>query len=528
MDDGIDRINDADDSDSEWSPASDASDMFDSFDPGYEDSSNPLAGPAVRVDAMLWPPLIGRDDIRVMVFEPATDVDSPVHFKFEVISLSTPKAYHAVSYAWGAIEEDGPHLTDYVLIDGLGYKVTQHLNQGLKRIRHHWRDLSPRPSLWCDALSIDQANAIERSCQVTLMGQIYAHAESVLIWLGEPQSWGDRFRDPKHYLDTSSVSKTANNADWGELPVNVIKAALETLTLPGRYFQRRWVVQELLLQSHREVLMAGSVCSFRSIQALLAPGKDDYGFYLRRNTNVACVEEPTKQSLLQNLMRYYGAECSDPRDRVYALLGVSSDDHGIQPDYRKGMLELYVEVAAHYASRGKLAAILECAAVGLEAIVRKEKDLWLPSWVPDWQVYDGTGGPYRLTQCGNGSVGPDNILSIEAWVTPCQHEGVSSECLRCVVLGTPVALGDGELAPTRCLCYLEDSQSWFLLRPVLRNGQQQVPPRVKLDIQNDLVAPPWFYPPVAGKDEALREAEIMMTEHVTRRMWLRRRTIRFV
>ncbi|KAK5701207.1 hypothetical protein LTR17_022783 [Elasticomyces elasticus] len=502
-----------DNSGSDWSPASDASDMFDSFDPGHEDSSNPLADPAVGVDAMLWPPLIGRDDIRVMIFEPATDVDSPVHFKFEVISLSTPKAYHAVSYAWGSIEEDGSHLTDYVFIDGLGCKITQHLNQGLKRIRHHWRNVNLRPALWCDALSIDQANAVERSWQVTLMRQIYARAESVLIWLGEPQSWGDNFRDQRRYLNTSSLDKTANNADLSGLLVNVIKAALEELTLPGRYFRRRWVVQELLLQPHREVLMAGSVYSFRSIQNLLAQSAERFAFSVLTYTES---EEPAKQSLLQNLMRYYGAECSDPRDRVYALLGVSSDDHDIQPDYRKIMINSL--------------PYLICAAVGLEAIVLKEKDLWLPSWVPDWQVYGGTGGPHRLTQCGNGSVGPDNILSIEAWVTPCQHEGVSSECLRCVVLGTPVALGDGELAPTRCLClcYLEDSRSWFILRPVLRNGQQQVPPRVKLEMQNDLLAPPRFYPTVTGEDEALREAEILMTEHVTRRMWLRRRTIRFV
>ncbi|KAK4953114.1 hypothetical protein LTR10_008820 [Elasticomyces elasticus] len=518
-----------DNSGSDWSPASDASDMLDSFNPGHGDSSNSLAGPAVRVDAMLWPPLIGRDAIRVMVFEPATDVDSPVHFKFEVTSLSTPKAYHTLSYAWGAIEEDGSHLTDYVLIDGLGYKVTQHLNQGLKRIRHHWREISPRPCLWCDALSIDQANAIERSWQVTLMRQIYARAESVLIWLGEPQSWGDNFRDPERYPNTSSVSETANNADWGELPAYVIKSALYTLTLPGRYFQRRWVIQELLLQPHREVLMAGSVCSFRSIQALLAPRKDDYGSYLRRNNNVAHVEEPTKQSLLQNLMRYYGAECSDPRDRVYALLGVSSDDHGIQPDYRKGVVELYIEVASHYASHGQLAAILECASVGLEAIIVKEKDLWLPSWVPDWQVYEGTGGPRQLTQYWNGSVGPDNVLNVEAWVTLCEHDDVfSSHCPVCVALDGPMALGDGQLDQARCPCYLEDSRTWFVLRPVLHNGQEQVPLRVKLEMQNDLLAPPQFYPTVTGEDEALREAEILMAEHVTRRMWLRRWTLRLI
>lgn len=41
--------------------------------------------------------------------------------------------------------------------------------------------------LWIDALSIDQANVLERNHQVQQMAEIYSKAKYVLVWVG-PQS----------------------------------------------------------------------------------------------------------------------------------------------------------------------------------------------------------------------------------------------------------------------------------------------------------------------------------------------------
>ena len=47
--------------------------------------------------------------------------------------------------------------------------------------------------LWVDALCIDQSNARERNQVVSRMGDIYANAERVIIWLGEQKRSEQRF-----------------------------------------------------------------------------------------------------------------------------------------------------------------------------------------------------------------------------------------------------------------------------------------------------------------------------------------------
>lgn len=47
--------------------------------------------------------------------------------------------------------------------------------------------------LWVDALCIDQSNLRERNQVVSRMGDIYANAERVIIWLGEQKRSLERF-----------------------------------------------------------------------------------------------------------------------------------------------------------------------------------------------------------------------------------------------------------------------------------------------------------------------------------------------
>jgi hypothetical protein len=44
--------------------------------------------------------------------------------------------------------------------------------------------MKPTP-LWVDAICINQSGPVERIEQVRMMGEIYRHADEVLIWLGE-------------------------------------------------------------------------------------------------------------------------------------------------------------------------------------------------------------------------------------------------------------------------------------------------------------------------------------------------------
>jgi hypothetical protein len=81
---------------------------------------------------------------------------------------------------------------------------------------------------------------------------------------------------------------------------------------------------------------------------------------------------------------------TDPKDRVYGFLGISSDAEqlAIQPDYRRetGFQKVYAEVAKSLAQNGNLEILTLCRS-GYSRDPPYEKttrDELLPSWAPDW------------------------------------------------------------------------------------------------------------------------------------------------
>ncbi|KAF9733344.1 hypothetical protein PMIN02_001855 [Paraphaeosphaeria minitans] len=99
--------------------------------------------------------------------------------------------YIAISYTWGSVG-----ATKQVLIycDGVRVPVSENLFTVLRRLRHPLRNAN----VWVDALCINQADPIERTQQVGLMGDIYRSSRETVIWLGEPTAQdedGRRFSD---------------------------------------------------------------------------------------------------------------------------------------------------------------------------------------------------------------------------------------------------------------------------------------------------------------------------------------------
>ncbi|KAF2140508.1 uncharacterized protein K452DRAFT_200416, partial [Aplosporella prunicola CBS 121167] len=88
----------------------------------------------------------------------------------------SPK-YKALSYVWGSAKVLRP-----ISLDGREYFVTANLAYALRRLRQRH---SPRPvTLWIDALCINQSDNTERSCQVSLMRDIYMGAEEAYVYIG--------------------------------------------------------------------------------------------------------------------------------------------------------------------------------------------------------------------------------------------------------------------------------------------------------------------------------------------------------
>ncbi len=85
--------------------------------------------------------------------------------------------------------------------------------------------------------------------------------------------------------------------------------------------------------------------------------------------------------LLENIWEFHGQEFSDPRDKIFALLGFSEANGEIDVNYSIEADETYRRFAAKYIHSGHLETILKHA-FGFGNLSNKNREL--PSWCPDW------------------------------------------------------------------------------------------------------------------------------------------------
>jgi hypothetical protein len=80
--------------------------------------------------------------------------------------------------------------------------------------------------------------------------------------------------------------------------------------------------------------------------------------------------------------RSMSAQATDPRDYVYAKLGLASDGQFVLPDYTKGVIKTYRDFVA-----GHIMATRSLDIIYFDARPRATPNL--PSWVPDWNASFG-------------------------------------------------------------------------------------------------------------------------------------------
>ena len=93
--------------------------------------------------------------------------------------------------------------------------------------------------------------------------------------------------------------------------------------------------------------------------------------------------------LLALLDKYRTSESTDPRDKVYALMGIAEPQDicslNLKVDYQLSVAEVFVLLAVSYLQRDGNLDILSYVHYGSNI---KE----LPTWVPDWTPSRGTSG----------------------------------------------------------------------------------------------------------------------------------------
>jgi len=295
---------------------------------------------------------LGRKNIRLVTLEHG-DMSGPIKCILQSHALDECPAYVALSYAWGAKQRH-----DNIQINGSSFPVGRNLWHFL----HQMRMQRQHVSYWIDAISIDQANVFEQSHQVQMMREIYTQACSVWVWLGE--------------ADHSTSSDVAmrylsKRAVWSGRDVDLrrfwsARKAKAVLELCERgYWRRIWIVQEVLLAKHIQILCGGYCVEWAKLQQLLEDFQaiSDRGRSLHVYGVPAVLESsaaiiirakaqwngvPQPFTLL--LEQYHRQHSTDVRDKVYALHGLASDSDWIPINYRIDPEQLLAQMICHACS----------------------------------------------------------------------------------------------------------------------------------------------------------------------------------
>ncbi|KAG4295202.1 hypothetical protein FPRO06_01786 [Fusarium proliferatum] len=258
--------------------------------------------------------------------------------------------YEALSYSWGR-----QTTLHEIVVNGKVLSITESLHEAL----YHLRNPDEDRMLWVDALCIDQNNIKERGHQVNRMGEIYKKADRVIIWLGylsggnvaKFKSAVDIFKDnlPLHAFREWAREDERWQQQWKQTEASIELYSRNELVdglqivMGNPWFSRVWILQEVA-NAKRAIVE----CNLGNIPARLftiLPYAMDVQVGEQCQAVLDIMPSPLKdlswgdqdRSLCDLLWKFKDCQATDPRDRVYALLGMASDlkDTELRAEYDK-------------------------------------------------------------------------------------------------------------------------------------------------------------------------------------------------
>jgi hypothetical protein len=377
----------------------------------------------------------------VRLFKYRLAADGSILGELETVRLASAhrqryQPYRAVSYTWGT-----SGYTESITVDGHQVPILEAVHSFLLQMAadHElgwW---------WIDSICIDQKNEVEKGHQVALMAQIFVHALETRVWLGPEAEDSARAMRFLLWMCEQNFSHGSNNslrevvADQEGLYVRDWTAV--KLLFKRAWWTRAWTVQEYVvpdylviscgassirrdqfqlalesiydcgvhldstaqwnrtrllersvaeaagdfttknissLGARKQVIVAADALAPRSARILPMPSKP--------TPAMAKISRTANGASLVATLAYLGDHCAtDPRDRVYSLLGMVRDmDLAGVPDYSQNVSILYTKIARDFIKKYRSLDII-CMATIFQGEFHYA-NTYLPSWVPDWRV----------------------------------------------------------------------------------------------------------------------------------------------
>ncbi|PMD30290.1 HET-domain-containing protein [Hyaloscypha variabilis F] len=344
-----------------------------------------------------YEPLLGPEHIRTLTLQGTSN--GIISCTIQQISV-TEGGYQALSYVWGSEEK----LFHAQVLDADGRPVgtiplTKNLNDALQDL---WNAAELTSKLfWIDQICIDQEDG-EKSHQVALMGKIYENAKRVVTYLGpveDEEVEEERLELLKrlynHFLpnleilsqmwDLYTAYHNRSSLPVSKLPNDLAGDAISEERWQslvdlcfGEWATRLWIVQEQTLNTDTVMLHGSRLLSWETVAIIsmlfyldFIPRKHVDRFWrkgrrpfeenpwdisesifaiwrtyrLKRKTPGGVIT--SSRDILSNMFRFQNLQCRDHRDRIYALLAISSDalELGISPDYSKSPQKIFLDAS---------------------------------------------------------------------------------------------------------------------------------------------------------------------------------------
>ncbi|KAH6694358.1 heterokaryon incompatibility protein-domain-containing protein [Leptodontidium sp. MPI-SDFR-AT-0119] len=266
------------------------------------------------------------DNIRLLHLLPNKDKDAPLQCELRNYSLQKlgpgTHLYEALSYVWGKPDNPLP-----ICVDKIKFSVGANLHAALSRLRDH----SFVRIIWVDSICINQRSPVEQGQQVQIMAKIYSNAHRVIVWLG------DETEEIKGALEDIRLAADEESTEDSKKKMN--KQAILKL-LEQQWFQRIWVLQEVAAARHVVMMSSPNLQTIPSVVYLI----ERAGLRSKHTSNLPERFSLNIRCLVELIDMFHTRKATDVRDKVYALLGMSSDDPGgvgLRPDYEVSWKDLF-------------------------------------------------------------------------------------------------------------------------------------------------------------------------------------------
>lgn len=309
--------------------------------------------------------------------------------------------YDTLSYCWGEQTK-----SNVIIINDHTWRIGKNLYTALNNIRRHHGNQSGF-TMWVDALCINQNDTQEKNAQVRIMRDIYSNGRRTYVWLGPDNIWTDlAFKELAMRANWERKHGKGAEVGWWqwkqtykglkEEDTGVSTRVLGGLDFLGwakrsifcrPWFSRCWVVQELAASRAVTMICGKYQLDWQDMETAFRPFSQSRYDAISTLISIRQLFHNSDTTDLETLLWNTNTfQATDPRDRVFSLLGLVSQDseavlHGpgsgtIRVDYGASMRDIYIHATMQCLVTGNSAGILSaCLGIG-------NKDLEdFPSWV---------------------------------------------------------------------------------------------------------------------------------------------------